>query len=71
MEEKTGENTDNVAIQIFSKVGVKINKSNINRSHRLGPKKNHGREKKRPIIVSLISYEHKNAVFKVKKNLKG
>ena len=74
IDEKKDENTDEIAIKVAEKVGVRITKSNVNRSHRLGPRKkpsNNVPVKPRPIILSLISYEHKKAIYDAKKKLKG
>ena len=66
------ENTDDVAIEVFKKIDVDVKKNQINRSHRLGPRKMiPGKEHKRPIIVSFCSYREKKAVFDAKKKLKG
>ena len=65
VEEKKEENTDKIALEIANKVGCKLTVNNINRTHRLGPKKskNGGQKKtKRPIIVSLIDYHHKKII---------
>ena len=74
VEETEGrENTDDIAIKVFSEIDVPITKSLINRSHRLGRKSNshEGRAKRRPIIVSFTSYEQKKSVYDNKKKLKG
>ena len=75
VDEKDGhEDTDAEVISVFEKVGVKIDKSRLNRTHRLGRKKRNSQDgpvKKRPIIVSFVSYEHKKLIYDAKKKLKG
>ena len=73
--ETTGrEDTDDTVIKIFKEMDVEVTKKEINRSHRLGRSKQTdvgGNEKKRPIIVSFISYQHKKLIYDNKKKLKG
>ena len=67
------ENTDETVINIFKEMDVPIEKKDINRSHRLGRRTQNpsnsqeDREKKRPIIVSFISYWHKKQIYDKKK----
>ena len=74
-EKNAAENTTDTVLAIFKGMDItNISKTDINRSHRLGKKligSPGGREKKRPIIVSFISYEHKKLVYDAKKKLKG
>ena len=70
VEEKREENTDNIVLKVAEKIGVKIGKNHLNRSHRLGPKRQNSK-RPRPIICSFISYEHKKALYDSKKKLKG
>jgi len=75
VEEKGGkeaENTDKIAMEVFAKINVPIVEKQINRSHRLGPRKrNSNDKKKRPIIVSFCSYKEKKLVYDAKKLLKS
>ena len=75
LDEKEGtENTTDSVLGVLKDIGINdISKSDINRSHRLGRKRAsaQGHSKKRPIIVSFISYEHKKKVFDSKKKLEG
>ena len=81
IDEKEGnvkENTDNLVIDII-KSKLQINDFSlvdIQRSHRLGPKKpgrnlRSTQDIKRPIIVRFASWRVRNKVFKTKKELKG
>ena len=79
VDESNGpENTDDIAVIIFNEMDVPIQKKDINRSHRLGGRNartgsnsQEDREKKRPIIVSFLSYQHKKLTFDSKKKLRG
>lgn len=69
IEEKNGETVEDVIMDLFiTKMGVEINKENIDRCHRVGATKPN---KHRPIIVKFISYKHRQAVLKNKSKLKG
>ena len=67
------EDTDDTVLNIFNKdMEVQIQKSDINRSHRLGRRYDNGDQaKSRPIIVSFTSYRNRKLIFDNKKNLKG
>ena len=69
--EKAREDTDKVVLEVAEKVGVNLDQKNINRSHRLGPKRQNLDKKPRPIILSLISYAQKKELYDNKKKLKG
>ena len=74
IEETDGlEDTDSMALEVFKKIDVPMDKSKINRSHRLGRriKAKQDKKKSRPIIVSFTSYQEKFSVFNAKKKLKG
>ena len=73
IEEKNGpEDTDAIALEVFKEIKVPMDKSKINRSHRLGRRINVPNQRKsRPIIVSFTSYQEKKSVFNAKKHLKG
>ena len=61
IEEKQGhENTDDIAMEVFEKAKVKIEKKDINRSYRLGKR---NKDRKRPIIVSFCSYRDKKSRY--------
>ena len=64
------EDTDQTVLKIINDVlKVPIAKNDINRSHRLGGKKSDA--KRRPIIVSFLSYGQRKLVFDNKKKLRG
>lgn len=65
--EQDGEDTDNIAIDVASKIGVKLETCDIDRSHRVGKKS----DRPRPVIVKFISYRKRREVFQNKKQLKG
>lgn len=67
---KSNEDTDKIAIDILnSKLGININKQDIDRSHRLGRSGKRG--KPRPIIIKFVAYNKRSEVFRSKKQLKG
>jgi hypothetical protein len=65
--ERDNEKTDDIVIDVASKIGVVLDSSCIDRSHRVGKKGTHHR----PIIVKFTSYAHRRSVFSQKKLLKG
>jgi hypothetical protein len=77
VEESGEENTDDVALKIMNnELGFKFEKYHIQRSHRLGVKKQarNTRSNKvnpRPIIIKFTNYCDRRAVFVSKKKLKG
>ena len=68
IEEKTSEDTDQIAMEVAQKIGVQLNVNDIDRSHRVG-RSDTGRP--RPIIVKFVSYRKRSEVFRNKKSLKG
>ena len=69
IEEEVKEDTDKKAHDLFTEqLGLQLVEKDIARSHRLG-KKTEGRN--RPIIVRLLSYRQKKAVYDKKTKLKG
>ena len=75
VEEKDGEKTDELVLNVINKL-VNINITEIQRSHRLRPKKpqRNLRSSKmlyRPIIVSFSNYRTRQKVFSEKRKLKG
>lgn len=58
-----------IALNVFSRMGVEIHFSHIDRAHRLAGKESNGKSK--PIIVKFCSYFHKNLVYSHKKKLKS
>jgi len=66
--EKPGEQTDQLVIDVASKIGVTLTSSSIGRSHRVGPKKPGS---KRAIIVKFVSFADRQKMFTAKKQLKG
>ena len=74
IDESEGENTDELCISVVNnEVGVELSLSDIERSHRIGPKKTHStrRTKSRAIIVRFASIRKRMEVFHNKKKLKG
>ncbi|KAK3928402.1 Protein unc-13-like protein C [Frankliniella fusca] len=61
------ENTDDIVIEVACKMGISLDKSCIDRSHRIGKKDSHSK----PIIVKFTSYAHRRSFFGAKRNLKG
>lgn len=68
LEERDGENNDQLAISVAQKISVPLSLSDIDRCHRVGPKIS-GR--KRPLIVKFVSYRKRQEVFRAKRLLKG
>jgi len=66
--EEEGEDTDCIAIEVAKKIGVQLDLTDIDRSHRVGRKVD-GRT--RPIIVKFVSYRKRREVFNAKKQLKN
>ena len=65
------EDTDTTAVNLFNtKLNIPIEKSDLDRSHRLNTKKRNS-NRPRPIIVKFNSYNKRADVFRVKKQLKG
>ncbi|KAL1448577.1 hypothetical protein WDU94_012302, partial [Cyamophila willieti] len=66
----TEEQCETAAIQVFTdKLQVRVIPEQIDRSHRLGPKKGPA-ARPRPIIVKFISYKTKKIIYTNKKKLK-
>lgn len=75
IRETKGEDTDDKVIRVFKeKLNLDIQKTAIDRSHRVGqqPEPNEdGSARWRPIIVKFVSYREKRLVYEKKKLLKG
>ena len=70
VKEEKNENTDDVIVAVISKqLGVKVEKSDIDRSHRLGAPRSDG--KHRPIIIKFARYNVRASVFRAKRNFKN
>ena len=68
LEEKEGENTDEVLKNFCKdKLGVSIENSDIDRSHRLGTQK---QDKKRGIIMKFSNYNTRNVVYQSRSKLR-
>ena len=68
--ETNDENTDDLVLKaINEKLDVEITENEIDRSHRIGRKKDG--QKPRPIIVKLTRYNTRKKVFASKRRLKG
>ena len=68
VEEKAGENTDEVAMELFkSKLDVEVKHVDIDRSHRLTSKQSNA---PRPLIVKFARHNVKQRVYAAKKKLK-
>ena len=60
-----GENTKDIVLDIFNSIGVKVNASHIDRSHRLRRRPQRGRKPPpSSIIVKLTSHDIKDAVYR-------
>ena len=67
--EKKDENTDTVFIEtVTNHLGVTFQPSDLDRSHRLGSKKDN---RPRPIIVKFTRYNQRKVAFNLKKKFKG
>ena len=77
LQENEGENTNDVAIKFMKdKLGVDIERGEIQRSHRVGPKvdRRETRSSKprcRPIIVRYTNFDTRLNILKKKKSLRG
>ena len=74
IDEADDENTDELCINVIKNdVGIEVSLADIERSHRIGPKKTHStrRTKSRAIIVRFASIRKRMEVFHNKKTLKG
>ena len=69
--ESKGENTNDIAIDIFRYLNLRVTPSQIDRSHRMksGPRTN-GRNLPRPIIVKLVNHDLKEAIFERRNRLR-
>lgn len=67
IQESESEDTDQIVLDLAAKLGVPLVKQQIDRSHRVGRMG----PKPRPIIVKLVSYAQRRALFMAKKSLKG
>ena len=73
VKESQEESTDKIVLDIFlNNLGVRLDLSEIDRSHRLDPKKTDQDRSvsNRLIIIKFISYRSRQKVYKVKKKLK-
>lgn len=68
VKEEDGEDTDSICSEVGKKLGVNIELSDIDRSHRVG-RKDSG--KPRPIIIKFVSYRKRSEMFRNKRQLKG
>ena len=75
---KTSVKTNDIALALINEnLGLNINHSEIQRSHRVGPKTDKSnllrsaKPRIQPIIVRFTDYETRHKVFKIKKLLKG
>ena len=72
LKEDKDESTDDLVLKLFNKkLGVAVDISMIDRSHRLGPVRGENNPKPRPVIVKFCSYRIRRAVFTTKRKLKG
>ena len=72
LKEDKDKNTDNLVMKLFNeKLGVAVDISMIDRSHRLGPVRGENNPKPRPVMVKFCSYRIRKAVFTTKRKLKG
>ena len=72
LKEDKDESTNDLVLKLFNeKLGVAVDISMIDRSHRLGPVRGENNPKPRPVIVKFCSYRIRRAVFTTKRKLKG
>ena len=74
VEEGENEDTDELVLNaLVNKVGIQVQLTDIERTHRIGPRKAQTtrRTKSRPIIIRFASMRKRMEVFSSKKNLKG
>ncbi|KAL8612381.1 hypothetical protein ACOMHN_020136 [Nucella lapillus] len=64
-----GENTDEITKKIASEIGVVVDSSMIDRSHRVGKKPSGSEPGNRAIVVKFTSYRHKQQLLVAKKKL--
>ncbi|KAK6171873.1 hypothetical protein SNE40_018297 [Patella caerulea] len=69
IEERDGESTDELVVKVGKLVGVDIQASDINRSHRVGHPSNY-KDEPRPIIVRFRGYYTKKSFVKGRGRLK-
>lgn len=67
VKEEVGEDTDKIAIDVAEKIGVKLELADIDRSHRVGIRRE---DKARPVIIKFTSYRKRSEVFRNKRLLK-
>lgn len=68
VEEKDGEDTDKIVMEVAEKVGVTVQLTDIDRSHRVGVKRG---DRPRPLIAKFVSYRNRNELFRNKRKLKN
>ena len=67
-EERKGENTDDMVVEMAKKhLNLDINKSDIDRSHRVGRPRPRGNP--RPVLVKFVSHRTKTALYKARSSL--
>ncbi len=66
VQETKGEDTDDVVLNVAEKMGVVLDATDIDRSHRIGKTSTQAR----PIIVKFIGYGPRSSMFTNKKKLK-
>ena len=72
LKENKDESTDDLVLNLFNeKLGVAVDISMIDHSHRLGPVRGENNLKPRPIIVKFCSDRIRKAVFTPERKLKG
>ena len=77
IEENDDDDTDNIALRVINnELGVDLTIDGIQRSHRVGPRKQNrntrsSKPKPRPIIVRFANGRKRREVFSFKKRLKG
>ena len=72
LKEDKDESTDDLVLNLFNEtLGMAVDVSMIDRSHRLGPVRRGNNLKPGPIIVKFCSYRTRKTVFTTKRKLKG
>lgn len=70
LEERAGEDTDQLVLKVASDIGADITLADLDRTHRVGPKVP-GNTRPRPIICKFVSYAKRREVFSKKRQLRG
>ena len=68
VEEKDGEDTDKIVMEVEEKIGVTVQLTDIDKSHRVRVKRG---DRPNPLIDKFVSYRNRNEFFLNKRKLKN